>query len=799
MGVVKNIMVRAIADFSDLITGSRRASDAMRNMSERMGGATAGLAGGLGGVAMKLAALAGIYISFDYLKDATADAIKFDASMETLNNRMGASAIVFNQWAATTGKAMGYSKTQIAEYGNTFSNMLYDAATDQEDLANKTAKFLEASAIVRSKTGLSQEEVSKRMRSAMNMEADGADELGVNVRATAVEQSKAFKELAGGVKNYSDLSSGVQKNIMYTYLLDEVTRRYGSTVSGNAATQTAKFVASLKDLSLSIGQAFLPIWTTVVPALTDMISWLDRAVSKVAVFMRVMFGYSATDTTKSAQDSTQAFKGQTAAVDSLTDAHKKLAKAKAGVAGFDQVNTLPDKADADAAAAGVAAGTGADKPKTATAASNARNQPVMDDVDGQTGAEGFANRVKKAFQDVQAEWQKLQDAFKGQSPMVIALESIGAAILLYFGAGALAAVATFAAGMATALVTEAIPALYEFAVAQSAAFWEITLAIVVIAAIIAVIIVLATRWKEVWAVMKEVGAWIKEFFGNLATWFKDNVIDPFITGWNGAWSSFGTGVKGAWTTLTDEFKGAAKWFYDNVIKPIVDFFVQFAIDVGTGSGKVWDAMSGAFSTAGTWFKTNVVDTIITKFGNLKEGAKTAATDAWTEIKNVFSTVESWFGTNIVTPIKTAFAGIATGLGNGVVTAFKSVYNTVAGYLNGMIKAWNGITGSNPLTKGLSIGFELPMLAKGGITNGPMAAIIGDNAGGREVVSPLSDLQGHIATAVIQALAFSGAGSKSNAPQGDIVLNIDGRQLARITKPYFDDENGRSGNIMITTI
>ena len=43
--------------------------------------------------------------------------------------------------------------------------------------------------------------------------------------------------------------------------------------------------------------------------------------------------------------------------------------------------------------------------------------------------------------------------------------------------------------------------------------------------------------------------------------------------------------------------------------------------------------------------------------------------------------------------------------------------------------------------------SIPALAKGGITNGEMLALVGDNPGGREVVSPLDDLMGMIQTAV----------------------------------------------------
>jgi phage-related protein len=93
---------------------------------------------------------------------------------------------------------------------------------------------------------------------------------------------------------------------------------------------------------------------------------------------------------------------------------------------------------------------------------------------------------------------------------------------------------------------------------------------------------------------------------------------------------------------------------------------------------------------------------------------------------------------------------------------------------------------------------LPHLAKGGITNGPSLAVVGDNVGGREVISPLDRLESMLMNSVIQAMQYSGGGQ--NQGSRDIVFNIDGRTFARIVKPYMDQEQSRVGaDIRIRTI
>lgn len=794
MGVVKNIMVRAVADFSDLIAGSRRAGDAIRDMSDRMNSSSRGLAGSLTGIVGKLAALAGIYVGLDFLKDATNDAIQFDARMSTLNERLGQSAVGFQKWADTTGKAMGYSKMQIAQYGNTYSNMLYDAASDQEDLANKTQKLLEVSAILRSKTGLQQEEVSNRIRSAMNMEADGADELGINVRATAVEQSKAFKAMSNGVKAYSDLSSGMQKAIMYQYILDEVTRRYGTTIADNASSRTAVFTASLKDLRLHMGQAFLPVWTTILPALSTLVNWLDVAAQKVAAFMRIMFGYSADDTSTVTDNQTAAFNNQSNAVDGLAAAHDNLKKAKeGGVAGFDQVNTLASpSADTPAATVPTGGVNGGIKPPSTDNKPDDGGANAMFD-----GVKKFAGQVKGVIEGVKNALDSVSDWFTEHKDIIIASGvAIAAVFVTLFGPGMIAGILVWSASTVAAFIP-VIAEAWSAAIAFLAIEWPVLVVIAAIAALAFGITMLVLHWQEVKEWAGKVWDGVVAIWGKVAKWFTDNVTDPFMKTWNTAWGDFKKGVAGAWKTLTDEFGGAAAWVKEKVVDPVVKFFVAMGTGIGTAAVTAWDAVKTAFTAVGTWFKTNVIDIIVDKWDDLKTGVKTAADNAWGAVKTAFGTVTTWFMDNVVTPVKTAFSKITEGMTDGVVSAFKSVYNTVAGYINNVFEVWNAIVGSNPLTKGLKIDYELPKLAKGGITNGPMVAMIGDNPGGQEVVSPLDKLTGLVSTAVLQALAFSQPSGRSTQ-QGDIVLNIDGRQFARIVKPYMDNANGNS-KVMLNRI
>lgn len=82
------------------------------------------------------------------------------------------------------------------------------------------------------------------------------------------------------------------------------------------------------------------------------------------------------------------------------------------------------------------------------------------------------------------------------------------------------------------------------------------------------------------------------------------------------------------------------------------------------------------------------------------------------------------------------AGIIEGIASGV-------WNMVKGLLNGAIDKINAALEFKVSLPGPDIHINppnIPHLASGGITNGPMLAVVGDNVGGREVIAPLSDLE-----------------------------------------------------------
>jgi hypothetical protein len=274
-----------------------------------------------------------------------------------------------------------------------------------------------------------------------------------------------------------------------------------------------------------------------------------------------------------------------------------------------------------------------------------------------------------------------------------------------------------------------------------------------------------------------------------------DIVNSILNGdWKKAWDGVGNILLGFWKIIT------------GVIGPLFPGLTAKMKDFGDKFKKKWDELANInfaemFLKLIKWFadlkdkasaKWNEIKTITSKvWDNMKSIIQTKANDAWNNFKAPFEGAYSWFKTNVIDKISYAFSSIKEAFSGSITTGFKKVYNTAVSWINGMIGDINKIK-----IKGIWDGAnipKIPALAKGGITNGPTLALIGDNPGGQEVVSPLDKLQdmmaGAVGTAVMQAMQH-GRPSTSN---GDILLNIDGRTFARIVKPFIEAENQRVGN------
>jgi phage-related protein len=201
----------------------------------------------------------------------------------------------------------------------------------------------------------------------------------------------------------------MQKAILYHHILQSVSTNLGDNLQNNTAMKMAAFTATLADVRLALGQAFLPILSTVLPVLTAFMRKIEAAFQYVSQFTRALFGYS-----PSSKASTKATVQQTSAVSGLGDAikktgkeAKKAAKASRGVAGFDEINQLADPASSSGGGCssggggggGAAIGDGMEEGAKET-------EGAFDKIS--KSVKNFVKKFKKFFEPMKKPWEELK-------------------------------------------------------------------------------------------------------------------------------------------------------------------------------------------------------------------------------------------------------------------------------------------------------------------------------------------------------------------------------------------------------
>ena len=303
--------------------------------------------------------------------------------------------------------------------------------------------------------------------------------------------------------------------------------------------------------------------------------------------------------------------------------------------------------------------------------------------------------------------------------------------------------------------------------------------------------VCSEAWNNIKSVTSEKWNGIKSTLSTI--W--DNIKSTASTIWSNMRSTISTtweNVKSNSSTIWNNIKSSLSSTWNNVKSTASTTWNNMKTIIGTawdniksGTSEKWDTIGSNLSTiwgdiksnASTDFNSMKAD-IATIWNDVKSNTnttwdtvKSSLSTTWNSIK---STADSVFGamkTSVVNIWENLWSSLK-GTINAIIGGVEKMTNGIINGINGMIRALNRISFSIPdwvpslggksfkLNLSTISTISIPRLAKGGITNGPMMAVIGDNPGGREVVSPLDDLLG-----MIQAVV------KNSNESGPINLNL----------------------------
>lgn len=711
----------------------------------------------------------------ELIKDSVQDAMSVETSIENINRTMQGSAKAFGDWVKSQSQAYGMSIQEGYKYGSTYSNLISSFQSNTKEIANSTQELMKATSIIASKTGRTFEDTAERIRSGMLGSTEAIEDLGVYTQVSMLESTEAFKELANG-KSWQQLNFQTQQQIRLAAILEQTYARYGTTLADTTQTRHNQFIASLKNVQLTLGQAFLPIYNAILPPLTTFMNALSKAISIIAQFTTALFGKP-----KAAQQQTESIASQTSAVsglgdslDDTADSANNAKKAIKSLAGFDEINTLNQSSGSSGSSGGSSGGG-------------------IDTSGLDLGEGGFLSSITEVSEKIQAFADKIKKCFSTLKEFIIANKDVIISAL----AGIAAAFTTYFVLSNWTKIIEGIQlSFYALGYAISGISWPIVAISAVIGLLVGNIVYL---WRtneqfrdsviEVWNNIKEfistvttdigtilTNLWdkygktliknIKDFFGTIQSFILnawENVIKPIIENaldmLTQLWNKHLKGLVEELGEFIMKLTNGALEIWNKFISPIVDFLVK---TLGPIFVTVFNYIVDSVGTA-IAFISDLIKSLLQVFNGLIDFILGVFTGNWRR---------AWQGV----------VNIFSGIFNGIVGVVKwplnmiiDMVNAAISGINTMIKTINKVPGVSIPTIG-----KIPKLAKGGIIDSPTIAMVGE--AGKEAVMPLENNTGWIsdlAAKVADRMPRTGGNSNDNSFNGDLILQIDGSIIGKV--------------------
>lgn len=281
----------------------------------------------------------------------------YEASVQQVNRLFGLHSGALEKWIQQNAKTFGMARADAMKYASIYGNLVRAFEQDGSKMTQYTTDLMKATTIIASSTGRTVQDVSERIRSGILGNTEAIEDLGIYAQVAMLKTTNAFKQIADG-RSWDKLTFQEQQQVRVLSILEQASSQFGDNIQNNMNYQLMQLTATLKNVALNIGQAFMPIVSVVVPILNTMANALEVVTAKLATFMNALFGTNFNAGAGVNANTSQSFTNMgNEAQKAGNEAEKAGKKAQKALMGFDEVNTLNgDSGDGGSGAGGNAGG-----------------------------------------------------------------------------------------------------------------------------------------------------------------------------------------------------------------------------------------------------------------------------------------------------------------------------------------------------------------------------------------------------------------------------------------------------------
>lgn len=573
-------------------------------------------------------------------------------------------------------------------------------------------------------------------------------------RTTRIQKKEAEKQAKAAMKPINRfgtrLRSIVSGALLFNLIssgLREVTKYFGSALKSNE-----EFTRSFSQLKGALLTAFQPIYEVVAPAIVNLMDVLTAAIHVIGQFFASLSGKSYAEISKNAE----ALYNEANAINGVGSAAKK---AQRQLAGFDQINKLAAKESESGTSSTISPVFGGKNEVNHEIIHNLKN---ILEVISSIGAALLTWKIASAFTGSLStaaglaltvggallsaynwadafsngiNWENLSGMLLGLTAVVgglaIAFGSTGAAIGLIVGGISLAVLGLKEWIETGELTNEGLTALTAGVMALGVAISLLTGSWIpaLIAAVVAAVVVIATRGDEIKGVLQKLSDWLNGVFAKDWRDLFGNGLGSYINGFFSSVKKYWDNTKKIFEGVIDFIGGVFSLDFDKAIRGLINIIQGYF-------GRVWTVLTAPFNITAETIR-NIAQKILPE--SWKNG-----------INSIIAMVNDFIGwlnrsmTFYIDPIKIAGKTIFSGGSLSLVTI--------------------------P---------DIPYLAQGAVIppNAPFMAVLGDQKNGTNVEAPLSTIQEAVAMVMQDQTAAIMAGFASSVEvQREILQAVLGIQI-----------------------
>lgn len=329
MGVVKNLLIRGGADFSNIYKQTAKLQNTLSNFDKGLKAL---------GIGASIAAIG------HAIKTSTKNAMDAIEDQSLINTVFGENSAAVKEWAGTLQSDLGISGRLLQKNAATIYNISKSMGMGSGsalDMSKGVAMLAEDMA---SFYNLDSDEAFTKLRSGLTGETEPLKQLGIMVDQNTLKMY-GFSE---------NMSNAEKVAVRYKAILAQTATAQGDLARtiNSPANQLRILKTNLQELSIAFGNIFIPILQAILPPLNSFVLILTQACNKISDFMYLLMGMKKTDNDVGNVTSTVSGLGDN--LDSATSSAKKL---KGQLAGFDEINKLGIGTDGGSGGGGYSGGS----------------------------------------------------------------------------------------------------------------------------------------------------------------------------------------------------------------------------------------------------------------------------------------------------------------------------------------------------------------------------------------------------------------------------------------------------------